>query len=603
MKPEDRRAKERALRQAEEQKQIVFFDSITASIGHTIDPAASFFVSLFRTFSDEKRVYFILEHAAGGELFARLKSHQSRFPIDVARFYAAEIVIALDYLHNKEKTVFRDLQPENILLDGAGHLKLCDFGNAKCLSLHEAQTYEEGSVVASSQVPSAAVVVGTRSASMRYSNTSPIIVGSNKNAAPLPSQKALSLVEQVTAEYRRSQFIYNQNKINENRPSPENYVAFSTQQQQQQNQKTANSIINPMMMAMKQQNNNDSNNNNNNNAASNTVKTFTICGVAEYTAPEIVAPILQQQQNQNQNQSRQSSRPTSTGNTNTNNTTSSFQGYSFAADWWSLGIVIFEMLAGYPPFFDDVPNKIFEKAANASRDTIPFPSHFDTRTRDLISGLLNPDPAKRLGSLKRGVTDIMKHRFFAGIDWAATRRKQVLPPDMIRESLVKATVVPSSVMKKAQSQAPASNIVCSLPLNIGSFGGAGGKSSTTNNGKMRSSAAPSLSHPAITLNHKYSREDHQQNQQQQPTINHLHDEQFDPSSMNSLESLRRRELVSAELADMFLGYPYDKYPDNNEDQQQQQHSHHHHQAEYGSGRTAQQKPLTDAQQEVFACFG
>ncbi len=56
--------------------------------------------------------------------------HRQRFPNPVAKFYAAEVTLALDYLHSMN-IVYRDLKPENLLLDRHGHLKITDFGFAK----------------------------------------------------------------------------------------------------------------------------------------------------------------------------------------------------------------------------------------------------------------------------------------------------------------------------------------------------------------------------------------------------------------------------------------------------------------------------------------
>lgn len=66
-------------------------------------------------------------------------------------------------------------------------------------------------------------------------------------------------------------------------------------------------------------------------------------------------------------------------------------------DWWALGILIFEMLAGYPPFFDDNPFGIYEKIL-AGR--IYFPAQIDSTAKDLIKKLLTADRTKRLGNLK-----------------------------------------------------------------------------------------------------------------------------------------------------------------------------------------------------------
>jgi protein kinase X len=73
----------------------------------------------------------LLEYVPGGELFTYLRTAQ-RFDNNIAMFYASEIVLILDYLHS-QCIVYRDMKPENILLDSTGHIKLCDFGFAKRL--------------------------------------------------------------------------------------------------------------------------------------------------------------------------------------------------------------------------------------------------------------------------------------------------------------------------------------------------------------------------------------------------------------------------------------------------------------------------------------
>lgn len=74
----------------------------------------------------------LFEYLPGGELFTFLRNN-TKFTSTNARFYAAEIVLALEYLHEKD-IVYRDLKPENVLLDEKGHVKLTDFGFAKELS-------------------------------------------------------------------------------------------------------------------------------------------------------------------------------------------------------------------------------------------------------------------------------------------------------------------------------------------------------------------------------------------------------------------------------------------------------------------------------------
>jgi protein kinase A len=88
-----------------------------------------FFVTLQNTFQDSNHIFFITDYVCGGELFTCLRRYQ-RFPNNVAKFYAAEVIVAFDYLHSMD-IIYRDLKPENILLDNTGHIKIIDFGFAK----------------------------------------------------------------------------------------------------------------------------------------------------------------------------------------------------------------------------------------------------------------------------------------------------------------------------------------------------------------------------------------------------------------------------------------------------------------------------------------
>jgi serine/threonine protein kinase len=86
----------------------------------------SFCVKMFGTFQDRTNVYYALEFCPGGELFQRLgRKHQ--FPPDEAKFYISEIFVALEHVQELGY-VYRDLKPENVILDEEGHCKLVDFG-------------------------------------------------------------------------------------------------------------------------------------------------------------------------------------------------------------------------------------------------------------------------------------------------------------------------------------------------------------------------------------------------------------------------------------------------------------------------------------------
>jgi RAC serine/threonine-protein kinase len=88
-----------------------------------------FIVGMKMAFQSKDKLYFVLDYCAGGELFFHL-GKEERFPEPRARFYAAEIVLAISYVHS-EGIIYRDLKPENVLLDETGNIKLTDFGLSK----------------------------------------------------------------------------------------------------------------------------------------------------------------------------------------------------------------------------------------------------------------------------------------------------------------------------------------------------------------------------------------------------------------------------------------------------------------------------------------
>ncbi|XP_037740599.2 myotonin-protein kinase isoform X4 [Chelonia mydas] len=85
-------------------------------------------------FQDENYLYLVMEYYVGGDLLTLLSKFGDRIPLDMARFYLAEMVMAIDSIH-RLGYVHRDIKPDNILLDRCGHIRLGDFGS--CLKLRE----------------------------------------------------------------------------------------------------------------------------------------------------------------------------------------------------------------------------------------------------------------------------------------------------------------------------------------------------------------------------------------------------------------------------------------------------------------------------------
>lgn len=121
----------------------------------------------------------------------------------------------------------------------------------------------------------------------------------------------------------------------------------------------------------------------------NNPESHTFCGTPEYLAPEII----------------------------------SASGHGKAVDWWSLGILLYELTVGIPPFYSQNVNEMYSKIQHG---VLRFPPFLSEHCKDLIFQLLHRDPKKRLGS-GNDLEDLKSHKFFQTLDWEKLYNKQIDP--------------------------------------------------------------------------------------------------------------------------------------------------------------------------------
>jgi len=215
-----------------------------------------FIIKLFECYNGSQTMYFLMEPALGGELYATYNRKGFHGSEKHAKFYCAGVVFSFDHMHER-RIIYRDLKPENLLLDELGRIKLTDMGLAK------------------------------------------FVIG----------------------------------------------------------------------------------------------KTYTTCGTPDYFAPELIA---------------------STGHTN-------------AVDWWTLGILMFELMSGHPPFESAYPMQIYSKVMKGI-SKVPFPPKCQGAVGDLIKALLKKEPSERLPMTQNGKTRLREHKWYAGFSWENMESLTLDPP-------------------------------------------------------------------------------------------------------------------------------------------------------------------------------
>lgn len=322
---------------------------------------------LFFAFESAEYLYLVMEYLIGGDLSSLLAVFGT-FDISMTKFYAAEVCLALEYLHSNG-IIHRDLKPDNMLITVDGHIKLSDFGLSR-ISVPEQENFSNKGTKEMmgrlstmtkrsnlSRIFQAEQQINNNTTLNRNKSSNLDIIRSNSslNAIQLTQNSSTELPKLSDSE-DESKAPIQKGKSTSPNATLGRQATFQNSLQSQLTRKRRITVNERRKDPDKE-----------------------VVGTPDYLAPELFLGL----------------------------------GHGSAVDWWAFGVCIYEFLSGFPPFTDESPESIF---SNIMNNELMFPdfieeegeeNEFPEDVKDLITNLLQQDPKIRYGS-----KSVKQHVFF-----------------------------------------------------------------------------------------------------------------------------------------------------------------------------------------------
>jgi serine/threonine protein kinase len=440
-----------------------------------------FVVRLVHAFQSRDNLYLVMEYAPGGDL-AALINVMGCLDEPSALVYAAETILALDYIHSLN-IIHRDIKPENLLIDANGHIKLTDFGLSRFGVVQtEANRRREPrksmrAILTMDPVPrsprgeqAVAIVEGADGAVMVSSTDS--LATDRASLATVSRSPTISSSDDSSSDGSGNE----SDDEGSASDSASDIGVLGTSVSGVGRKATRSGGIPPLVFGSADKSGAPSQPAAPS-AASLSTRATDVVGTPDYLSPEILL-----------------GKP-----------------HSFAVDWWALGIVVYEMLCGYPPFNDATPERIFANILEGEVVWDPAASDGEVpaAAKDFVAQLTIADPDARLGS--QTVAQIKEHEWLRGrVDWAqffARKNEPVFCPVVENEedvsyfdasraptslSVSSSSVLPNVTPPMGHSFSPSMMSSAKAGARVGGGGGARGDGTGSSAGARKGSLGDSV---------------------------------------------------------------------------------------------------------------